>query len=164
MIRRLAVASIAAAAALTLAASAAAEEHDHHVGTLQGLRVIHAWTRATDGGTAYVFCDIENSGARDAQLIGGDSAVGSDTALVGFRLNSAGEGVYEILPSIPVKAGGKMALMPEGAAIRLDGLGAPLEQGDEFEIELEFDTGHMEIHVSVEAPNARAHSHAGHDH
>ncbi|MES0881219.1 alkaline phosphatase [Roseibium sp. SCP14] len=36
------------------------------------------------------------------------------------------------------------------------------EKGDAFEIEMEFDFGHIEMHTRVEGANATRHSHAGH--
>jgi copper(I)-binding protein len=48
--------------------------------------------------------------------------------------------------------------------LRAVGVKQPLAQGEERAIEIEFDTGHLDMTLQVEAADARAHSHAGHQH
>lgn len=57
-----------------------------------------------------------------------------------------------------------MELAPNGLAIRLEGLAAPLEEGETVDVTFTFDTGAVEVHVAVEDADARQHSHAGHQH
>ena len=119
--------------------------------------------RATDEGTGYVFVELENASDAPVKLKGAEAEFSRTAELVGFRLRD-GEQVYEPLPFVPITAGGRIELQPFGLAIQLSGLQHSLDEGDEIEIELEFDTGHMDVHVQVEAANATQHRHAGHQH
>lgn len=139
------------------------EEEAHHLAEIEGVRALHAWTRATGEGTALVFVTIENKGEAEVKLEGAESAAAKTAELVGFQLKD-GEPTYVSLPFVSVKPGRKLALQPKGLAIRLGGLEQPLNKGDELEVEFEFDTGHLEMHVQVEAADATQHSHAGHQH
>ncbi|MEF2073964.1 copper chaperone PCu(A)C [Consotaella aegiceratis] len=155
-------------ACLSVAWPALAEDDhhddDHHVSELDGVRVIHAWTRATSARTTEVFFDVQNRSDADVALTGGESGIAEMVSLVGFTMSGEGEGTYETLPSVPIKAGGTMKLAPNGLALQLGGLKQALRQGDEIEIEVIFDIGHMDVHVEVEAADATQHSHAGHNH
>ena len=139
------------------------EEEAHHLAEIDGVRALHAWTRATGEDTALVFVTIENKGEAEVKLEGAESAAAKTAELVGFQLKD-GEPTYVALPFVSVKPGRKLVLQPQGLAIRLVGLAQPLEKGDELEVEFEFDTGHLEMHVQVEAADATQHSHAGHQH
>ena len=156
MLRRAALAVLLAAAA-----PAAAEESDH-LSELDGLRAVHAWTRATDAAETLVFVEIENTGEA-AVALDGARAEGLSAELVGFRL-ADGDPVYEPVPSVPVPAGRSLHLEPDGLAIRLTGLPRPLEEGGEMELELLTSLGALDVRVAVEAAGAATHSHAGHDH
>ena len=159
MFRRLLLALLLLAAATP----ALAEDHDHHVSEREGLRAVHAWTRATSGKTALVFVEIENGSSGDVLLQGGESELAASVDLVGFKLKD-GAPSYVLLPSLPVKAGREVVLSPNGLALRLNGLREPLVEGEEIEMEIEFDTGHLEVHVEIEDADATRHSHAGHSH
>jgi copper(I)-binding protein len=163
MLRSLALASLCVAALAASAFAADEHEHDHHVSDLGGVRAIHAWTRATNADTALVFVEIENGSAGTVLLEGAESAAAATAELVGFQMKD-GEPGYVVLPKMPIAAGRELVLEPEGLALRLTGLQAPLVRGDEVEVELEFDIGHMDVDVAVEAENATRHSHAGHAH
>lgn len=151
-------------AVLASVAVAAAEDHDdHHVSELNGVRAVHAWTRATGGDTALVFVDIENGSDAIVLIEGGHSEDAATVELVGFRLKD-GEPVYEPVGSVPVGPGNEMQLAPERLALRLSGLRQPLAEGGEFELEIVLDIGEIDVHVAVEAADATQHSHAGHSH
>lgn len=137
--------------------------HDHHVSELGQVRAVHAWTRATSGDSALIFVDIENHSDAVVVLQGGESDFAESAELVGFRLKD-GEPSYVVLKSVPIKGGTELVLEPEGLALRLNGLSEPLHEGEEVEIEIEFDAGHMDVFVEVGAATAKAHSHAGHQH
>jgi copper(I)-binding protein len=142
----------------------AAEEDDHaHLTEAFGLRIVHAWTNATDGPVAFVYAEIENGADADRTLLGAESAVASGAALTGFALD--GSVMTEIvLPELRIAPASHLDLAPGEVAIRLDGLSAPLHEGDDLDITLVFDAGRIEIEVAVEAADATAHSHAGHMH
>tara|TARA_R110002020_G_scaffold98736_14_gene234846 strand:+ start:1704 stop:2207 length:504 start_codon:yes stop_codon:yes gene_type:complete len=167
MLRRLA-ASALFVLCLTLPAIAAEKAgHDHgpaeHVSDLDGVRIIHAWTRATTGAEALIFFEVENRSGKPVSLTGGESDLGASVTLVGMQFK---DGVAEPveLPSVPVKDGGDLQLEPEGLALRIGGLTRPLAEGDVIEVEVAFDIGHVDVDVEVEAEDATGHSHAGHAH
>ena len=167
MFRRLAAIALLSSC-LTLPAIAAEKAgHDHgpaeHVSELDGVRIVHAWTRATTGAEALIFFEIENRAGKSVSLSGGESEIGASVTLVGVRFK---DGVSELvdLPAVPVKDGGDLHLDPEGLALRIDGLTQPLHEGDVIEIEVMLDIGHVDVDVEVEAEDATGHSHAGHSH
>lgn len=162
------------AVALSLAVSPAlADEHghkdehghdeDHHVSEMNGLRAVHAWTRETKSGPVLVFAEIENESDKEIMLLGGHSEDAGEGELVGFQLVN-GEATYVAIDQMPIKPGTEVHLEPEALAIRFDNMPYPLIEDMEWEIELEFDTGHLDVHVEVGSANARQHSHAGHQH
>lgn len=144
------------------------EDHEdgddaHHAASAHGIRALHAWIQATTGKTALLFVEIDNGSDNDVVLTGGETDVAEDVELVGFQLKD-GEADFVPLPSLPIKAGKELMLSPNGLALRLNGLTRSFKKGDEFEIEIEFDFGHIEMHAQVEAADATQHSHAGHQH
>src|SRR3712207_5280436 len=52
---------------------AAAEEDEEHVAQKGDVRVVHAWSRATDAGEGLVFMDIESLGGGGDRLTGAES-------------------------------------------------------------------------------------------
>ena len=144
-----------------LAGAAAADEADH-LGELGGLRALHAWTRATDAGEALVFVEVENAGDASVTLEGAE-AEGLVAELVGFRLVN-GEPDWQVVGPVPVAPGRTLHLEPDGLAIRVDGLTAPLVEGEGMDLDLLTSLGPLVVHVEVEAADAAAHGHAGHDH
>ncbi len=147
---------------IALSAPVAAQEHDH-VAEANGLRVVHAWTPATDGPEALVFMEIENRGDAPATLTGAAADVAGEAALVGHAL-AGGESTWTPLPGVPVEAGGELRLEPNVLAIRLSGLAAPLEEGAHLDVEVLFGDLVLPVEVAVEPEGATAHSHAGHVH
>jgi copper(I)-binding protein len=152
---------IIVAAIAGLSGPALAEDSDH-LTELDGLRALHAWTRATDGAEALVFVEIENEGDAVVTLEGA-AANGLTAELVGFRLID-GEPGHETIGSVPVSPGRSLHLEPDGLAIRLGGLPTPLTEGAVLDLDLRTSIGVVKIHVDVEAADATAHDHAGHNH
>ncbi|SHL57367.1 copper chaperone PCu(A)C [Roseibium suaedae] len=134
-----------------------------HVSELGGVRIVHAWTRATEDEEALVFFELENGSDKTVTLIGGESEAASAVALVGIDFKG-GEAKLVPLPQVPVKPGSELHLDPESLALQLTGLTAPLKQGDVVEVEVQLDLGHLDVDVEVEAADAKGHSHAGHSH
>lgn len=171
-IRPLALAALVALAPAALWAEDAHEDHDahddhaedhaDHLAEAGDLRLVHAWTRATAADHALVFVEIENAGAT-VMLTGAESPAAEEVTLVGFRMTGDG-GTYEALPELPVAQGTELKLAPEGLALRLDGLAAPLAEGDTLPVHVRFGETHVEVTAQVEAADARQHSHAGHAH
>ena len=154
------------AGCLLATAAMADQNHDHqdaHVTERDGLRVVHAWSRASKGPDAVVFLEIENEGAADT-LTGAAAKVALDIVIEGLRLE-AGNLVGEPLGDVAIPAGGTFHFEPNVAQLRLVGLAHPLDEGDDYAIELVFaDRGSIAVHVEVEAADATQHSHAGHSH
>ena len=137
--------------------------NDDHLSTMGDVRLLHGWTRATDGDTALVFVEIENTGTTPVTLTGGAAALAESAALVGFTLVD-GEPSFAELPALPVAPGTEMVLAPQGVALRLDGLSRELADGDSFALSLAFADAEVDLTVQVEAADATQHSHAGHAH
>ncbi|GHG98640.1 copper chaperone PCu(A)C [Pseudodonghicola xiamenensis] len=151
------------AALLAPALVSAEERHDHHLSELQGVRALHAWTRATGADKALVFVELENDSPRRIVIEGAGTDIAKSAGLVGFQLVD-GEPSYSALPPLPIEPGREMHLDPNGMAILLTGLTHELTEGEEFDLHLETSLGELELHVAVEAANASQHSHAGHSH
>jgi hypothetical protein len=147
-----------------LAAGPVAAEDDHaHVAEAEGLRVVHAWTRAATAGEAFVFAEIENRGSADRVLTGAEAAGAAAGQVVGFGFRD-GEAAWTVLSGVPVAAGGELHLEPEVLAIRLEGLATPLAAGDHVDVLFVFDGLKISAEAEVLDPEARGHSHAGHSH
>lgn len=143
--------------------SALAEEPDEHVAQAGGIRVVHAWSRATDAGEGAVFMDIESLGAGD-RLTGASTELAGAVAIHGAVL-ADGVPSSEPLGEVEIPAGGEFVLEPEAVFLKLTELKRPLEQGEAFPLELRFaQAGALTVEVQVEAADATAHSHAGHAH
>lgn len=146
----------------------AGDEHAHdddaHLAEAGGLRLVHAWSRATDGDETLVFVEIENSGNSTRSLIGGGSPHAAAAEVVGFRLVD-GTPTYEPLVAVPIAPGAEMMLAPEGLALRLTGLDVKLTEGSALPVTFAFDDGlEVQATAQIEASNATRHSHAGHMH
>lgn len=176
--------AFALALALAAAPAAAHEDHDHdedhaehaehahdehgddddHVSELQGVRIVHAWTNATDGDSARVFMEIENGSGMDVTLTGGSAAIGEAVMLMGAPIR-AGEDEPIAIDPFPIAAGSDMALEPATLFLMIDGLTDHLHEGESFEMSVTLDPiGEIEVDVAVEAEGAKEHSHAGHSH
>ena len=135
---------------------------DDHLSERDGVRVLHAWTRATDTDHAEVFMEIENTGHAELSLTGAETDIADDVHIV--AMNHA-DGKAVDIGALPVPAGSDTLLTPEGVFLELHDLDRTLAVGDEFEMHLHLEPlGEIEIHVEVEAANAANHSHAGHSH
>lgn len=141
-----------------------AHDDDDHLAEAAGLRLVHAWSRATDTDETLIFVEIENTGDSTRSLVGGGSPHAATAEVVGFRLVD-GSPTYQPLPEVPIAPGAEMTLAPEGLALRLTGLDEALEEGGGLPVTFAFDDG-LEIPVTaqIEASNATQHSHAGHMH
>lgn len=134
-----------------------------HAFELSGLEVIHPWSRATEADHAFLFMELHNEGTAPVQILGARLPDGSAGQLVGFRMKS-GEMGFDPLPPVPVAPGKRLDLTPDGLAIRMTGLNEPLEKGHHWEVVLQTSLGDLPLVITVEAENARRHSHSGHFH
>lgn len=138
-------------------------DHDHHVAEAEGLRAVHAWANATTASTALVYTDLENASGHAVTLTGAEADIAASAQLVGLE-NAAGELRYVPIPEMPLPAGSEIVLAPNGLAIQLSGLTAPLIEGETFEIAFEFGDTHLSATVDIHSATATRHSHAGHQH
>jgi periplasmic copper chaperone A len=146
------------------ASLAAAEEDEDHVAQKGDVRVVHAWSRATDADEGVVFMDIESLGGGGDRLTGAESGAAERVEIHGAVLKD-GELASQPLDTVEIPAGGEFVLEPGAVFLKLVGLKQPLQQGEEFEVELLFaEAGELDVYVLVEAADATQHSHAGHAH
>lgn len=138
-------------------------DHDEHLTEAEGIRTLHAWANATDGSTALVYVEIENTSDADVTLTGGETEIAQSVELVGLQ-NSGGELSYTAIPEMPIAAGSEMVLSPNGLALQLNGLSEPLVEGEHFHIDIEFGDIHLDTSVEIQSATATQHSHAGHNH
>ena len=161
---RSALVTMAMSVALTVGSlgGLGAEDGDH-VSERNGIRVVHAWARATTDTTGTVFMDVASLGPAD-RLIGAQTPVARGVTIEGVLL-AEGEITARTLPEIEIPAGGELVLEPDVLFLRLSGLEHALVEGDEFPLTLTFGTaGELPVTALVEAPDATRHSHAGHEH
>ncbi|MGF1475950.1 MAG: copper chaperone PCu(A)C [Geminicoccaceae bacterium] len=142
---------------------AAGQDEAEHVSEANGLRAVHAWTRATDAREALVWLELENERGEPVRVTGAESSLAKNAELVGFQIID-GEGQYVPIEAIEIDAGGEIAFTPFGLAIRLLALAQPLVEGEALEVALVTDQGDLPIEVAIEASDADQHSHAGHAH
>ena len=152
--------------ALVALPSVAGEDHGHdeHVSEAAGVRIVHAWTPATGHDHARVYMEIENGSGDPVTITGGETEIGGAVALMGAPIK-ASESEAVALGEYTVPAGGDMALEPATMFLMIDGLTAPLAEGDAFHMHVMLEpVGEIEVEVAVEAEGATQHSHAGHSH
>jgi periplasmic copper chaperone A len=160
MLRKLAPTVIAMLLA-ALPAAAAEDDAEHHVAQKGDIKVVHAWSRATEAGEGAVFLEIENRGAKDDRLTGAETDVADRVEIHGATMQD-GEMVSQPLELVDVPADGEFALEPGSVFLKLVGLKEPLRQGEGLEVGLEFaEAGELDVHVLVEAADATQHSDAG---
>lgn len=144
------------------------DEHAHddddsdHLSELDGIRILHGWTTATEEDHAHVYVEIENNRDTAVSLTGAETNLTDQTMFVGAPLNPNDDPVT--IPQIDIAAGSEFDLSPETVYIELEELSAPLSEGDEFDIVLVFGEEEVELHVEVLEAGATQHPHAGHNH
>lgn len=142
--------------------------HDHggeaaHVAEEHGLRVLHAWTPATDTDDVLIYMEIHNETDRPAALAGAQGDWAESFALSGAVLKG-GEMQRVELSELLVPAEGHLTLEPQGAAIAAYELQGMLAEGEKRDLHLQIDDAEIEIEVQVLSADAQAHPHAGHHH
>ena len=153
------------ALAVLAASPCLAQTHDHdsHLSEIDGLRVLHVWTQATQtGADALVYMKVENTSDTDA-LLTGATAMDQPLDLVGFSYGAAGES-WTVLPGLPIPAGGDVMLEPQVLALRWTKVPVDLVEGADLDIDIALGGHLLEAEVEIGAADATAHSHAGHNH
>lgn len=150
-----------ALALLALTPPALAEEE--HVFEAHGLEILHPWARATRDDHALLFLELHNESAAEVTILGAVTETGAEGALVGFHM-ALGEMTHDALPPIPLSPDSHLDFTPDGLAILVEGLTAPLIEGEHWDITLRTSVGDIALEAEIGAKDARGHSHAGHSH
>lgn len=101
----------------------------------------NAWARPTSGDApGAVYVTIENNGEADDRLTG---AFTDHAAMAMIHQNELVNGVarMRMAGEINVPANDRIEMVPGGTHVMLEGLRAPLETGDEFDLVLKFRKG-----------------------
>lgn len=126
--------------------------HDYRVGAL---RIVHPYATPTPpgSGSAAAYLGLENRGKLADRLV----AVSCDRAdHAAIHRMDTQDGVMRMRPvaAIDIAPGGTMMMSPgDGYHLMLEGLKAPLKEGDRFVLTLSFErAGRAEVSVWVQAP------------
>ncbi|MEM1128900.1 MAG: copper chaperone PCu(A)C [Pseudomonadota bacterium] len=139
------------------------DPYDRHLSDMEGMRALHAWTTATTGHDALIYVELTNTGEEELTIDAVKTGIAESASLVGFQLVD-GKETYVPIAQMPIQPGRTMMLEPGALAIELEGLQAPLVEGQEFDVTLVTNLGPLDLHVAIEPAGATAHSHAGHAH
>jgi hypothetical protein len=113
----------------------------------------NAWARPTAGqAPAAVYVTIENKSGSDDRLTG---AFSDRAAMAMVHQNELVDGVsrMRMAGEINIPAGERIEMAPGGTHVMLEGLRAPLNTGDRFDLVLRFkESGDKTVKVSVVNP------------
>lgn len=136
------------------------------------IEVSGAWTRATVPGMAMGvgYLDLHNTGTAPRQLLAASSPAAARVTLHRSSVDARGVAHMEPVAALPLPAGQTVHLAPGGLHLMLEGLKAPLVEGGEVQVTLEFSDGEAPLTVALavrplvddgQAP-APAHEHMHH--
>ena len=120
------------------------------------LELRDGWTRATPGHatTAAIYLTIVNTG-KEADALTGVETGNAERAMVHVTTVTNGNAQMRMVPSLAIPASSTVTLKPGGHHIMLEGLKAPLRQGESFIITLTFaKAGKISTTVSVGSVSA----------
>lgn len=153
--------SFASAAFVTLLSVTAVSAADVKAGDLV---VSQAWSRATPGGAKVAggFLTITNKGAADDRLVAITAEVAGATEVHEMSMDN---GVMKMRPvegGLPVPAGKTVTLAPGGYHLMLEELKAPLKQGEQVPVTLQFEkAGKVLVTLDVQGVGAKGPGDAG---
>jgi copper(I)-binding protein len=128
----------------TAAAAALASAHVGVLDVSAGYAITSV--RSVDGTTTAAYMSIANAGLRPAGLVGASSTMATSVEL--DTTAAAGSIADTAVTSIPIVAGGTVALAPGGYHLTVKGLSAPLQIGDTLALTLHFSGGRT-AHVTL---------------
>ncbi len=101
--------------------------------------VSDAWTRATPGQatSAAVYLHVANAG-KEADTLTGVESPNAQHAMVHTTTMANGTATMNMTPSVSIPARSTVTLAPNGQHIMLEGLKAPMHEGESFIITLTF--------------------------
>lgn len=153
---------LAAAWAIALAATTPALGHDYTVGSLT---VGHPWSRATPekARAAGAYLTIVNRGGEADRLIAVASPAADRASVHTMAMEN---GVMQMRPlsgGLPIGPGETVTLAPGGLHLMLNGLKAPLRQGETLPLTLTFErAGTVEVEAAIEAMGGHGAAKGGH--
>ena len=150
---------------VVLPAAALAHDYDHG-----DLTISHPWSRPTPPGTpvGVGYMDITNRGDSPVILVAGETAAAE---AVSIHETVSEDGLMKMRPlreGLTVPAGETVSLKPHSYHLMLEPLKAPLKEGDEVPLLLEFEGMEpVEVTLHVQQPDASSnmdHATGRHDH
>jgi len=84
-----------------LAAPAFAEDSDH-LSEKDGVRILHAWSRATDDHVGVLYFEVENTSGKEIELIGAESDAAEVIHIITSSIKSGGESLTVLAKSRPM--------------------------------------------------------------
>lgn len=116
----------------------------------QDIRIEQAWARpnppVVPNGAAYL--QIYNDSTTDRHLLSASSQIAKELQLHKTTMENNTTSMRKQSDGIPIAAGSSVVFQPGGLHIMLMGLQQPLQSGQSFELNLEFDQGEI-IPVTV---------------
>jgi len=105
------------------------------------LIISHPWTRATPGGAQVGggYLTIENKGALADKLLGGTSLIAAKVEVHEMAMKNNVMTMRPVAGGLTIPPGQTVQLAPGGYHIMMMGLKAPLKQGDQVPVTLEFE-------------------------
>ena len=117
-----------------------------------GVDVRDAAVGATELDTAAVYMELDSADPEPLTLVGASCNCGAEVT-VHATDTSGGRSQMVATPGITVDPGAATVLSPGGSHLMLEGLTAPLVDGDRLALDLEFDRGDpVRVEVPVLAP------------
>ena len=152
----------AALAAIVPASVLAQDSHAHDGASV--LTVNEAYARSTNPSVGAAFMSITNSGESDCVLVAASAPTVTDRAELHTHVEENGVMSMVQVDSITVPAGGTHALVRGGDHVMFMATKAPMTQGDEFELSLDFgECGTVPVALRVDNDFAPAAAANGHD-
>lgn len=139
-----------AVAGAAFAIGGAVSAFGHEV-ALEGLKIVHPWTREPAAGVTDVpvYMTIRNSGAVTERVLAASSPLARSVRLVGV----GGHGDAPGQPVIEIPAGASVTLSATGSHLEIEGLTEPLTGYEMFPLWLTLEkAGRVEVEVMVEEP------------
>ena len=147
-------------AAIAIAIAAPTAAHDFKAGNLT---LQHPWTRATAGKVGGGFVEIVNAGKAPDTLLSASSPAADKVEIHTMTMDN---GIMRMRPlpnGITVPGGTTASLKPGANHIMLIGLKAPLVEGAQVPLTLNFaKAGPVKVQLKVEAAGASEPAHVGH--
>ena len=128
------------------------------------LVITQAWSRATPGGAKIGsgYLTIENKGSAPDRLVGGSADVAAKVQVHEMAMNNGVMTMHPLDNGLIIEPGKTVKLGPGGYHLMMFDLKAPLKQGDNVPITLEFEkAGKVKLSFDVQGVGAQGPAAAG---